>query len=194
MRRLTLFLTILAMLALAIPASADDGDKGDRDSDHGDGGRGFGPYASGSTDSGTCGNDWANDIFERVFTATRNADGSYTLREDYRDGKFVTIAGASPGACETGTAHGATIRAGVRGEFSGYLSGRVTGGTFDAAGGCPAPCNGTKFLSIHFGPAAAWDVSTFRFTYHADDEVGLHFLHWRNASADRGGNQGDIAD
>ena len=190
MRRLTLVLTILAMLALTVPIAADDGEQ---NGEHGDG-RGFGPYASGSADSGTCGNDWANDTFKRFFTAKRNADGSYTLREEFRNGKFVTVAGASPGACETSGTHGTTIRAGVRGEFSGFLAGRVTGGTFDPAGGCPDPCSGSKFLSIHFGATATWDVSTYRFRYNADDEDGLHFTHWQNASADQGGNRGDIAD
>ena len=189
MRRLTLVFAILAMLATALPAAADDGER-DRDGD----GRGFGPYASSSADSGTCGNDWANDTFKRFFKVTRNSDGSFTLREDFRDGHFVTIAGASPGACEASTPHGTTIRAGVRGEFHGFLAGRVTGGTFTAAGGCPAPCTGTKFVAIHFGTAAAWDVSPFRFRYEADDEDGLHFTHWQNASDDQGGNRGDIAD
>ena len=188
MRRLTLVFAILAMLATALPAAADDGE---RDKD----GRVFGPFASGSTDSGTCGNDWANDTFERLFTVKRNEDRTFTLREDFREGEFVTIAGASPGACETGTSNGNTIRAGVRGEFSGYLAGRVTGGTgtFEPAGGCPAPCGGDKFVSIHFGAGATWDVTTFRFRYKADDEDGLRFTHWQNASPDKGGNKGDIA-
>ena len=190
MRRFTLLLTIVAMLAMSAPIAADDG----RQNGQYEGGRRFGPYASGSTDSGTCGNDWANDTFKRLFTVTSNADGSYTLREDFRDGKFVTVAGASPGACETSTPHGTTIRGAVRGEFAGFLAGRVSGGTFDPAGGCPDPCSGSTFLRIHFGPAATWDVSTFRFRYHVDDEAGLHFTRWQNASGDQGGNQGDIAD
>jgi hypothetical protein len=207
MRRLTLVFTILAMLALSIPALADEGERdgGDRDGDHGDNGdhdgqgrdhgrNVFGPFASSSPDSGTCGNDWANDTFKRVFTVKRNADGTFTLREDFRDGEFVTVAGASPGACETSTPHGTTIRAGVRGEFGGFLAGPVTGGTFTAAGGCPAPCNGDKFVAIHFGTAAVWTVTTFDFRFEADDEDGLSFTHWRNASPDRGGNRGDIAD
>src|ERR1700758_5330679 len=28
----------------------------------------FGPYASGSSDSGTCGNNWAEDMYDRHFT------------------------------------------------------------------------------------------------------------------------------
>ena len=186
MRRLTLVFAILAMLATALPAAADDGERDE-------GGRVFGPYASGSPDSGTCGN-WANDTFKRFFKVTPNADGSFTLREDFRDGHFVTLAGASPAACETvsPSPHGTTIRAGVRGEFHGFLAGRVTGGTFTAAGGCPAPCSTAGFLATHFGASATWDPS-FRFRYEADGH-GLQFRRWQNASADQGGNRGDIAD
>ena len=63
----------------------------------------YGPYASGSTDSGTCGNDWANDTFNRVYKVQtkRNADGTYNVTEDFKDGSFTTILGPSPGACET---------------------------------------------------------------------------------------------
>lgn len=185
MRRLTIVFAILAMLAIATPAAADDGSRDGR-------GRVFGPYASSSPDSGTCGNDWANDTFERVFTVSRNADGTYTLREDFKDGKFVTIAGVSPGACETSSPHGLTVPGGVRGEFSGYLAGPVTGGTFQAAGGCPDPCTGTDFVRIHFGPTATWDTPTWRFRYHAESD-GLRYNRWQNASDDQGGNQGDIA-
>src|SRR5690349_7855627 len=39
----------------------------------------YGPYASGSEDSGTCGNDWAQDTFDRHFTVHNNRDGTYTV-------------------------------------------------------------------------------------------------------------------
>ena len=194
MRRLTIVFAIIAMFALAMPAAAEDGSRGDRAGDDGsrDGrGRVFGPYASSSPDSGTCGNDWANDTFDRYFTVTKNADGTYYVREDYREGRFVTIAGVSPGACEIGTPHGLTVPGGVRGEFSGFLAGQVTGGTYQAAGGCPAPCNGDTFIATHFG-TAVWAVAPFRFRYEAESD-GLRFNKWQNASPDQGGNQGDIA-
>ena len=186
MRRLTIVFAILAMLAIAMPAAADDGSREGR-------GRVFGPYASGSPDSGTCGPDWANDTYDRVFTVSRNADGTYNLREDYREGRFVTIAGVSPGACET-TAHGLTVPGGVRGEFGGFVTGPVTlnGGTYQAAGGCPAPCTGDVFIATHFGAAATWATPTYRFRYEAESD-GLTFNTWQNASPDQGGNLGDIA-
>src|SRR2546427_11777937 len=33
----------------------------------------YGPYASGTPDSGTCGNDWANDAYQRHFTIFNRA-------------------------------------------------------------------------------------------------------------------------
>src|SRR2546425_12841435 len=45
----------------------------------------YGPYASGSTDSGTCGNDWANDLFNRFFTVFTRSDGSIVVVEQFKD-------------------------------------------------------------------------------------------------------------
>ncbi|MGH9882221.1 MAG: hypothetical protein ACRD6N_12365, partial [Pyrinomonadaceae bacterium] len=43
--------------------------------------RHYGPFASTSPDSGTCGNSWATDTFDRHFhvTTTPNEDGTYTV-------------------------------------------------------------------------------------------------------------------
>lgn len=198
MKRLSMLTVIFALLLLAFPqiALADDEDQGDQGErgDHGDRGdtMKFGPYASSSTDSGTCGNDWAKDTFKRVFTVSQDASGAWQLREDFKDGKFVTIAGDSPGACQTSGAHGTVVTAGIKGNFKGFLSGSVTGGSFNPVGGCPAPCTGTEFVAIHFGAGATWTVVPFKFNYHAEGGH-LAFRHWQNASADQGGNQGDIA-
>ena|SRR2546429_8178886 len=64
--------------------------------------RQYGPFASTSPDSGTCGPDWANDTFDRHFKAntTRNPDGTYTVIEEFKKGSFITFAGPSPGACD----------------------------------------------------------------------------------------------
>src|SRR5260370_15096572 len=55
----------------------------------------FGPISSGSPDSGTCGLDWDNDTYMRVFDAgtTPNADGTYNVTENFIAGRFVTVAG-----------------------------------------------------------------------------------------------------
>lgn len=56
----------------------------------------FGPYASGSPDSGTCGNDWATDTFNRDFTVRSNNDGTFTVVEQFKNGSFVTNTGQAP--------------------------------------------------------------------------------------------------
>ena len=92
-RWLPLAISILA-LALA-PATVMAG----QDSVH------FGPISSGSTDSGTCRPVWANDTYKRVFdAATTQTGGVYMSIESFIDGRFVTIVGSSPGACESGMA------------------------------------------------------------------------------------------
>jgi hypothetical protein len=65
-------------LTLVATASADD-DHGNHNSRNT-----YSPYNGTSPDSGACGNDWAIDTFQRVFTVSRqNADGTYTVREDF---------------------------------------------------------------------------------------------------------------
>ena len=56
----------------------------------------YGPYASTSTDSGTCGADWATDTFDRHFTVQNNHDGTFNIVEQFKNGSFVTMAGPSP--------------------------------------------------------------------------------------------------
>ncbi len=57
-----------------------------------------GPYPSTSPDSGTCGNDWGADAFQRLFTDITLAG----FTEWFNNGSFVTVGGNSPGACEAG--------------------------------------------------------------------------------------------
>src|SRR6186997_2015772 len=83
----------------------------------------FGPYAVVTDDHGSCGNAWAVDTEKRTFTVHKNQDGSFTLLRRDR-GTFLTNAGQSPGACETTKHHGATVVAGVKGRFHGYLRGK----------------------------------------------------------------------
>ena len=170
---------------------------GDNDNKHGK--CHFGPFKSGSTDSGTCGPDWANDTFNRSFTIHQNPDGTFTVREDFSNGRFTTIAGSSPGACESSTPHGTLVAAGVKGTFHGYLAGTVTAGNFNQSGCDSGGCDSTAgFITHLFGPSAKFSCSTgvgacsFLFTYRAHDQ-GLKFRHWVNASVDLGGNRGDIA-
>src|SRR3982074_3119963 len=77
----------------------------------------YGPFPRSSTLSATCGNEWAVDAFDRTFTAstTRNADGTYTVREDFTRGSFVTLAGPSPQACDANRGTGGIVGPGHAG-------------------------------------------------------------------------------
>jgi hypothetical protein len=144
---------------------------------------------SGSPDSGTCGNNWANDTFTRVFQVDQE-DNTLVLTEFFKSGHFETVAGASPGGCQAGSDHGSLITAGVRGSFHGFLSGTVTGGTYNPEATCPDPCNGSTFVPAFFGAAAVWNVIndwSFSYEAHGGD---LLFRRWTNAGS---GNEGDIA-
>lgn len=103
--------------------------------------RQYGPFHSSSPDSGTCGNDWAIDTFDRFFKVhtTPNPDGTYNVVEDFKKGTFVT-------------------------------SGTTAG-----------------FIAKVFGAGATRAIPTFMFHYSAGNNG-----EWKNASEDRGGNQGDI--
>ena len=148
--------------------------------------RQYGPFPSTSPDSGTCGNDWAEDSFDRHFKAntTRNADGTYTVIEEFKKGTFVTIGGPSPGGCETNP--GGIVADGLTGKMDGSFTIIVTGGTFNAAGTCPTVCTTKGFIAAVYG-TATYEIPTYLFHYNANNNGD-----WKNASADRGGDRGDI--
>jgi hypothetical protein len=91
----------------------------------------IGPVHSTSPDSGTCGNDWANDEFDRYFTIRPGSlPGTFEVYEQFKNGTFLTTGAPpqfSPGACEEtdGTPPG-LIAAGVFGTMHGYLLTTVT--------------------------------------------------------------------
>src|SRR5438876_9001275 len=86
----------------------------------------YGPYASGSTNSGTCGNDWADDLFNRHFTVFTHPSG-ITIVEQFKDSSFSTLAidsppvNFSPGACQTSATPQGTVNDGVTGSLHGYF-------------------------------------------------------------------------
>jgi len=154
----------------------------------------YGPINSGSSDSGTCGNDWANDTYKRVFDASTAPDGAgnYTVTESFIAGRFVAVDGASPGACETSEPTGGKIRAGVTGSFNGNFVIVVSGGSFNPAATCDTGCGTTAdFVKTVYGAEATYDIPSFGFDYHANGP-GLLAREWHNASPDQGGNTGDI--
>jgi hypothetical protein len=157
----------------------------------------FGPYPSTSPDSGTCGNDWAMDTFDRHFTIHKG-----TVIEQFKNGSFVTNAGFSPGACQPTPPPAGTVAGGVTGGMHGYFVIPIPAGVTqtsnspfcNAVAMTNAGCTTTTFMNTHFTPAcypAVCSVTTFFFHYSAGDQ-GLIQHEWKNASADRGGNRGDI--
>jgi hypothetical protein len=175
----------------------------------------YGPYASGSPDSGTCGNNWADDTYNRHFTIFQNRnDGSLLVVEQFKDGNFHTpsttppTTNQSPGACNTSpgpTGNGGTVAAGIQGSFHGYFVipipssvSQTSNSPFcDANAMSNSPCTTTTFIDSHFSPACYFGgtgtcpVTTFFFHYSAGDQQ-LIAHEWKNSSPDRGGNSGDI--
>jgi hypothetical protein len=160
----------------------------------------YGPFASGSPDSGTCGNEWAQDTFDRDFTIFNRA-GSIVVVQQFKRGSFVTNPGFSPGACEGLVAPQGTVDGGVTGTLQGYFIIPIppavmqTSSDSSCVAGSPsAPCTTTGFINSHFTPAcypAGCPVTTFFFRYAAGDQALI--LHsWKNASGDRGGDGGDV--
>src|SRR6266849_7387516 len=171
-RWLSLAVSILALAAT--PATVMAG----QDSVH------FGPIPSGSTDSGTCRPVWANDTYMRVFdAATTPTGGVYMVTESFIAGRFVTVAGSSPGACESGTYNGGMIRDEVTGSFNGNFMIVVSKGTFNPNATCESGCETTAgFVASVYG-STTYDIPSFGFTYHATGP-DLIQREWHNASAD----------
>ena len=170
----------------------------------------YGPFPSTSTDSGTCGNDWANDTFDRHFTIHHESNGTFTIIEQFKDGTFVTPASDSPpvnfspGGCQPTPPPQGMVNPLVAGSLHGYfVIPNVPGGSQTSTSPfCNAltntndNCDTTTFIDTHFTPcylmgSGTCPVTTFFFHYAAGDQ-SLLFHEWKNASADRGGNSGDI--
>jgi hypothetical protein len=159
----------------------------------------YGSYPSSSPDSGTCGNDWATDTFDRDFTVRSNGDGTYTVVEQFKNGSFVTTAGPSPGGCETNV--GGMITTGKTGSMHGYFIvsnvGPQTNNSAycDAANDTNTDCTTATFINTHFAPCypVTCTVTTY-FDHYAAGDQSLLFHEWKDASPDRGGDNGDIAD
>jgi hypothetical protein len=129
-----------------------------------------GPVAIvGVDDIGTCNNVWAQDSFNKFYTLTPNKDGTYNLQVNYKDGTFVTNAGQSPGACESGADNGNTVTAGVTGRTHQEYNATVTApGIPNSNPDCAANngCTGSgDFLNAVFG-AGNWTRTGFGWTGH----------------------------
>ncbi len=205
-RTLTILALGLAALVLAAAALADPGDRGKGAA----AGHATYRFTVVTTDNGTCQTanhdaiPWANDRVVRTFTIKRNRDGSYRLTRQDR-GVFSTIGGPSPGACERRSHHGKTVRAGVKGRLVGFISGTVSGGTFNPKA---APPNGgftDTFVAAYFGSSARFSCfasssqdCTFNFDYSAPTARKLLYRHWQDRGKGAGAKlaeefHGDIA-
>jgi len=150
----------------------------------------------GSGDSSTCGPDWANDTFTRVFKVVPNkaSDGSYRVTENFTKGHFKTYQGVSPESCEVGS--GNTVSANVKGAFHGFEVIKVSGGTFDAtsaaacsAAAAPPACTTAEFIDSAFPGNTGYGVSDYWFKYTTVNAAACENT-WINAAT---GNAGDIA-
>jgi hypothetical protein len=157
-----------------------------------------------STDSGTCHvNDWNTEVIKRTYTVSKGDNGVYTVRIKDR-GTFTTIAGDSPGKCETRSHHGSVVTAGITGRMGGRLSSQVLGSTtFNPNATCTATdCFRADFLKAFFGPTATYSCDTdqackYVYVYHSKDPA-LKYHSWLDAGVAKDGvlkavNRGDIA-
>jgi hypothetical protein len=195
-RSIVMFCLLAGALALATSGLADPGGKGKAKKN------GHNRYSAVVTvpDSGTCGNVWATDTSTRTWSVKKNNDGSFRVtRKD--KGTFVTMEGQSPGACDTTGKHGHLVHAGIKGKFHGYLTGTVSGGTYNPTATCAAACIGdtSAFIAAHF-PGGTFTCShgyagcKFNFEYSSPDQ-SLLFRHWQDKGTNGVTEQftGDIA-
>jgi hypothetical protein len=194
-RSIFLVLLLLGVLALASAGLADPGGKGK--------GKGHNSRFSAVVtvpDNGSCNHTWATDTSTRTWSVKPSKNG--TFRVTRRDkGTFVTLMAPSPGACDTTGKHGHLVNAGVHGKFRGYLSGTVSGGTFNPNATCNAACIGdtTAFIAAFF-PGGTFTCSLgyagckFNFEYSSPDK-SLVFHHWQDKGTNGVTEQftGDIA-
>jgi hypothetical protein len=189
MKRLLIFSSIAAgALALAAVAIADPGDHGKK----GKTGHAKFTFAMTTTDNGSCGNTWANDTETRKYSVKDNGDGTFTVRRSEK-GTFTTLAGQSPGACETTGKHGALVTAGVQGKFEGYLVGTVTATSFNPNATCAAGADCSSragFIATYFAAGATYSCDqnsndcAFNFNYTANakqhGQKKLLLRHWQD--------------
>jgi hypothetical protein len=211
-RVMTILVPALGALAFAATSFAGDGrhdgghdgdhhaNRGHHEGEHHGDRRGNGTFVFRTnlttTDTGTCQNQWANDTLTRTYVVKPRSDGSFVLVAFDR-GTFTTLAGQSPGACETtDTNHGLLVTPGVTGKVRGFIAGIVTGGTFNPNATCGTNCFRSTFISSFFGPTAKFSCDTdqscrFEFNYRSDDST-LAFDHWRDRGRAENGVLTDV--
>jgi hypothetical protein len=131
-------------------------------------GNGFPPikasgYAPSAEDIGTCNNVWATIDMTKNYKLTRLSDTTYNL-EVKESGPLTTIAGSSPGACESGANNGNTVAAGITGSTHQTFNATVTAWTPPTTNpDCSTACSSSGgFLTAVFG--ATWTRGDFSWT------------------------------
>ncbi len=164
-----------------------------------------GPYAATTPDSGSCGNNWAIDLFSRQFVIhPQNQDGTWTVVENFKSGRFITLGdgetgrAASPGQCDPDNGTNThMLRSGVVGTFSGSFTITIDSGfLYTANKGCNSTegasgastddgCTTKAWVDLAF-PGFSYssaNVTAYNLTYHA---LGIE---WVDANT---GDTGDI--
>jgi hypothetical protein len=178
-------LAMLSAIAVAAPAAAAGG--------------GFPPImADGQrvqADVGSCNNDWATVSLDKTYKLTRTGVGTYNL-EVKEDGPFTTIAGTSPGACESGTDNGNLVAAGVTGKTHQRFDAPVTSSaTPDRTPECGVSgCAGTgAFLDAVFGSGSYTSgYVTGDFSWTAHYQAGSNGTYFDTSVDWPFDNRGDI--
>jgi Collagen triple helix repeat (20 copies) len=147
----------------------------------------FGPYSSDSPDSSVCGNDWATDKMDRSFVVYPQADGSFLVGETFTNGTFTTLDGNSPNDKFCGSTDG-DVAGGIKGTMNGYFLVKIPAGAgnFDPEAKCTDKCYTADFVQRFFG-LSDYDVPVYELHYSTP-----HNGDWKNASDNRGGNDGNI--
>jgi hypothetical protein len=198
MKRIVIYLSLFGgALVLAAVGLADPGGKGKAKKN------GHNRFSAQIVvpDNGTCQNAWAMDTSTRTWTVRANKNGTFRVtRKD--KGTFVTNAGPSPSACAaTKKKHGKLVGADVHGKFRRYLTGTVSGGTFNPNATCNAACIGdtttfiaTFFTGGTFSCSLGFAGCKFNFEYSSPDK-SLRFRHWQDKGTNGISEQftGDIA-
>ena len=147
----------------------------------------FGPYSSDSPDSSICGNDWATDKMDRSYVVYPQVDGSFLVAETFTNGTFTTIAGNSPEDSHCDSAAD-DVAGGLTGTMNGYFLVKIPAavGNFNAEAKCTEKCYTKDFVQAFFG-TSSYDVPVFEMHYSSPGHGD-----WKNASDNRGGNEGNI--
>ena len=124
---------------------------------------------------------------DRSYVVYPQLDGSFLVAETFTNGTFTTLAGDSPGDSSCGSTDG-DVAAGITGAMKGYFLVKITAevGNFDPEATCPGRCKTKDFVQAFFG-TSSYDTPVFEMHYSSPGHGD-----WKNASANRGGNQGNI--